>query len=170
MDADRFWSLIEQSRRDADDIDEQCAALGRLLDELSVEEIVAFQDRFDEFHRRAYSWDLWGAAYVMGGGCSDDGFMDFRAWLIAQGGDTYKAALQDPDSLADAPIEEGDESQYEGFQYVAGNAWARKTGGKSYEIPHTNRGRLGEPTGQPWDEDDTAELQRRYPRLWERYW
>ncbi|EKC76209.1 hypothetical protein LEA_04821 [human gut metagenome] len=34
-------------------------------------------------------------------GCSDDGFIDFRAWLIAQGKEVYMNALRDPDTLAD---------------------------------------------------------------------
>lgn len=30
----------------------------------------------------AYRRDLWAAAYHANGGCSDDGFIDFRIWLI----------------------------------------------------------------------------------------
>ena len=33
----------------------------------------------------SYRWDLWGAAYLANGGCSDDGFDYFRGWLIGQG-------------------------------------------------------------------------------------
>ena len=36
-------------------------------------------------HAVLYRWDMWAAAYLIGGGCSDDGFIDFRAGLIAQG-------------------------------------------------------------------------------------
>ena len=63
--------------------------------------------RFDTMARvymdLAYQYGLWTAANVMErGGCSDDGFMDFRAWLVAQGKEVYLAALADPDSLANA--------------------------------------------------------------------
>ena len=34
---------------------------------------------------RSYDWNLWGAAYLMKGGCSDDAFDYFRGWLVAQG-------------------------------------------------------------------------------------
>ncbi|MFD6821443.1 DUF4240 domain-containing protein [Streptomyces sp. NPDC060085] len=43
------------------------------------------------------------AAYLIGGGCSNDSFMDFRAGLIALGRDWYEKATADPDSLADHP-------------------------------------------------------------------
>lgn len=36
-------------------------------------------------HGALYRRDLWAAAYIIGGGCSDDSFIDFRAGLIAQG-------------------------------------------------------------------------------------
>jgi Protein of unknown function (DUF4240) len=52
-----------------------------------------------QFYRLA----LWGAAYLINGGCSDDGFDYFRGWLLSQGHATWQAALADPDSLADHP-------------------------------------------------------------------
>lgn len=48
-----------------------------------------------------YRWELWAAAYLIGGGRSDDSFIDFRAGLIAQGRDWYDKAAASPDSLAD---------------------------------------------------------------------
>ncbi|MFL6076856.1 MAG: DUF4240 domain-containing protein [Mycobacteriales bacterium] len=32
----------------------------------------------------SYQGDLWGAAYLINGGASDDGFDYFRGWLIAR--------------------------------------------------------------------------------------
>jgi hypothetical protein len=54
-------------------------------------------------HDALYRYDLWAAAYLIGGGCSDDGFIDFRAGLIAQGRDWYHKAAASPDSLAGHP-------------------------------------------------------------------
>jgi hypothetical protein len=51
----------------------------------------------------SYRWDLWGAAYLINGGCSDDGFDYFRGWLLSQGRAIWQATLADPDSLADHP-------------------------------------------------------------------
>jgi hypothetical protein len=44
---------------------------------------------------------LWAAAYVINGGCSDDGFDYFRAWLMLQGQGTFGQAVADLDSPAD---------------------------------------------------------------------
>ena len=50
---------------------------------------------------QSYRIELWGAAYLLNGGCSDDCFEYFRGWLITQGRAVYEAVLADPDSLAD---------------------------------------------------------------------
>ncbi|MFC9245678.1 DUF4240 domain-containing protein [Streptomyces sp. NPDC057136] len=47
---------------------------------------------------------LWAAAYVINGGCSDDGFDYFRGWLIAQGREVFERTAADPDALAEVPI------------------------------------------------------------------
>ena len=43
---------------------------------------------------------MWGAAYVIEDGCSDDCFRDFRNYVISLGRASYSAALRNPDSLA----------------------------------------------------------------------
>lgn len=50
-----------------------------------------------------YRWDVWAAAYLIGGGCSDDSFMDFRAGLIGLGREWYARAAACPDVLAEHP-------------------------------------------------------------------
>ncbi|WP_078992878.1 DUF4240 domain-containing protein [Streptomyces sp. MMG1121] len=42
---------------------------------------------FDQLHAASFRWDAWAAGYLIGGSCSDDAFMDFRAGLVARGGD-----------------------------------------------------------------------------------
>ena len=49
------------------------------------QDILQYQERFDEVHAALYRWDVWGAAYLIAGVCSDDSFVDFRAGLRAQG-------------------------------------------------------------------------------------
>jgi hypothetical protein len=63
--------------------------------------------RWDETYRT----DLWALAYLLRGGCSDDSFMDFRAWLILQGREAYAGALEDPDGF-DVSLFRGDSSGY----------------------------------------------------------
>src|SRR5437868_13361954 len=138
MDEDRFWNLIEESRKGIDPgkmehgdefQDRQAEKLCALLRGLPPEEIVAFHMRFTELEGRAYRWPLWGAAYWLHGGCGNDGFMDFRANLVSLGREWYTRVLEDPDFLAelvdrpDVPYMQG-----EGFQYHAPRAYAEKTG------------------------------------------
>ncbi len=172
MDADRFWALIGESRSGFEpglnegNMDKQLERLQELLGELSPQEIAEFQHEFDERMNQAYRWDLWAAAYIIEGGCSDDGFTDFRSWLISMGREVYEAALQDPESLIDVADADGVEAtSFEGFHYVAGQAYEAMTG---QEMPDTGQASAQEPAGDQWSEDGD-DLARRLPRLWAKY-
>jgi hypothetical protein len=158
MDAATFWQLIEDSRENAGgDVDEQASELTDLLADLPPDEIVAFDRYFRELLAAAYRWDLWGAAYIINGGCSDDGFEYFRAWLIAQGERVYREALDDPESLVDRA--EPDAIDAESMLYAAADAYKVETG---RELPTPAAG-PSEPAGDRWTEDD---LPARFPKLW----
>jgi hypothetical protein len=103
MDITGFWDLIEAARASAGPGKPFHQALTDLLAARTREEILQYQDRFDEMYLAVYRWDMWAAAYLIGDGCSDDSFMDFRAGLIAQGHDWYRRAAASPDSLAGHP-------------------------------------------------------------------
>jgi hypothetical protein len=162
MDEATFWKLIDQSRETADaDPDEQLEHLEAMLRDLAPEEIVDFDRLFTEFHQQAYTWPLWGAAYLIGGGCSDDGFMDFRGWLISRGKKVYDTALASPDSLAGV-VGEDEETQVEGFQYLPRQAWAEVTGEDEDSFPEHGIAHPEEPAGSEWSEDELDSL---YPKL-----
>jgi hypothetical protein len=166
MDKAMFWKLIDASRKDADgDADDQIEALAHRLESLAPEDIVEFDRIFSVYHDRAYDRGLWGAAYIIGGGCSDDGFMDFRGWLISRGEKVYEAALADPESLAKV-VDADDDCQVEGFQYVASQAWEEKTGRPLAEFPKHAYERKSEPSGADWEEDD---LDERFPKLCKKF-
>ena len=128
MEKQQFWSIIGKSSQEpSGNRDTQLATLRRELEALTPDEIVGFQRCFDECLAEAYHWDLWGAAYVIGQGCSDDGFQDFRAWLISKGEAVYRKALKDPDTLVESVADSDDACQFEEFQYVASQVWEQKT-------------------------------------------
>jgi Protein of unknown function (DUF4240) len=170
MDTTEFWKLIDKSGRASDgDAEQQLEALGALLDELTAEDIIEFDNIFSSYFHLSYTWPLWGAAYVIGGGCSDDSFDYFRGWLISRGEQVFAAAIAEPDELASL-IEEGDEEiecQVEGWQSVAVDAWCRKTKQEYTAFP-VKPGHIhgNDPTGEEWDEDD---LDRLYPKLSSRF-
>ena len=168
MDRRTFWRLIDKSRRESKgDPEAHMILLREELLRLKTKDIVSFDARFSEYHIRAYVWPLWGAADVIGGGCSDDGFADFRGWLISRGEKVYEAALKDPDSLLAIVEESGGKCQVEGFEYVAMQAWESLTGKSPDYFPAEPKRLPVEPGGTRWAEDH--QLAGAYPELWKRY-
>ncbi|MCX3060076.1 DUF4240 domain-containing protein [Streptomyces beihaiensis] len=170
MDETEFWELIDSTRAAADGDPEYHAEL--LVDRLLArdpESVLDFARHFESRYNRAYRWDLWGAAWVLLDGASDDAFDYFRCWLIGQGREVFEGALHDPDSLAellDAFDEEVD-GDGEELGYAADEAYEELTGTVAADlgIPAAPP----EPEGDPVDFEDPAELARRYPRLTERF-
>ncbi|WP_314243248.1 DUF4240 domain-containing protein [Streptomyces sp. DSM 40907] len=180
MDIDRFWHVIESARSSA-------ATAGVPFDEALVshladcpaQEILEYAELFDEVHDALYRWDVWAAAYLVGGGCSDDSFMDFRAGVIALGREWYERAAADPDSLAGHPAVVGaartdrDETLFhEEVNYAAANAFERVTGDAdafyaawAEHRPEREPDTAAVDMGEDFDFDDDGEMHRRLPRL-----
>ena len=142
-------------------MDRKCSVLESALAPLSNEEVGSFVDHFTSCMDAAYTWELWGAAYIIHGGCSDDSFMDFRSSLISLGRKVFEAAVSDPGSLADLGLDP-DQAVYEGYGYVASSLYKKRSG-----AARARRGAHPKtPTGVEWNEED---LPRLLPRLWTRY-
>ncbi|MFJ8825508.1 DUF4240 domain-containing protein [Streptomyces sp. NPDC102467] len=177
MDTDTFWQLIEKGRADDASLD---AALAELLAAHGKDEILAFDVRMDQLDTAIDRWDVWAAAYLIGGGCSDDSFMDFKAGLIALGRTWYERVVRCPDALAEHPdihhaLATGVEEAvfYEEMGYVTATAWARVTGDRDsfypalehYRAQHRADGEELHDMGDDFDFDDAHEMRRRLPRL-----
>lgn len=107
----------------------------------------AYSQHFDDCLRRAHTWDLWGAAYIVYGGCSDDSFTDFKGGLLLQGRKVFESVLDDPESL----IELSEQIDLE-------TLLDSEFGGSGTD----------EPSGERWSEDGD-DLKNRFPRLWEKF-
>jgi len=163
MDRAGFWAIVDDARSGAEDDNAFLDRVGARLRTLSPEELTQFQTHFEEVHGSAHRLALWGAAYIANGGCSNDGFDYFRAWLIARGRRTFERVMADPDALVEVS---GDEDcDLELFMYVAERIYEEKTGGATMDYPEARYLELGE----DWDFDDEEEMKRRYPRLVARY-
>ncbi len=160
MTEDDFWAIVDKARKTAGDVEGTADEVAEILTEGSLERIAEFQDQLDHRMNEAFRWDLWGAAYVMNGGCSDDGFEYFRGWLIANGRKVFTAALKDPESLA--RLEEA-EAENEDMLYSAQRAYEHLAPGKTME---RRVARIAEPQGERWEEDDLAAL---FPKLTKKY-
>jgi hypothetical protein len=169
MDDKRFWDIISVACPPPEDPNFEIAwhdNLVNLLKMLPPQDIVRFDRFFDEKTDALYTQDHWGAAYLINGGASDDGFYYWRCWLVGMGKQVYEAALANPDTLADVVTPLYD---YEAEIYgVARNAWEQL--GLAYEDFDKASEALGDRvhpglTGDDWNFDDNEEIQRRFPRL-----
>ncbi len=174
MSPDKFWTIIQIAGLSDYDPDAHLNALESALRQLEIEEIASFDFAFRQFLNNAYTWDLWGAAYVIHGGCSDDGFEYFRRWLISKGRKIYETALLEPDGLAEVYEHSGPNGvwEFEEFYHVAGIIFEEKGGEgdvRDYAKAET-KAELGEsgPTGEQFKEDEVS-LSTRYPKLWDRF-
>jgi hypothetical protein len=172
MDTAQFWQLIEEARgrvndpKDGYDVAVQASAL---LAQRSPAEIVAAQQTLWDLMAASYLNPLWAAAYLINGGCSDDGFEYFRGWLISQGQEVFERVIADPDALAELPAVkavagDGEELECEMTLSIVWDAHLNATGNQLPDGSFTIR---YPELGQDWnfDFDDHAEMTRRLPRL-----
>lgn len=168
MRTEDFWQLIDQARAGAGGEPDAVAARAvALLAERAPEEIVGYARHQQRVLAASYRVDLWGAAYLINGGASDDGFEYFRGWLMTQGRTVFARAVADPDALAELPRVRaaaltGEEFHCEDMLAVPWQAYRKAT---ATDLPADR-----EPVPAPdlndfWDFDDEEEARRRLPRL-----
>jgi hypothetical protein len=166
-----FWKIVDSTVKFENDPEKQLQALHSALSEFTLEQIQSYESSFDSEMRRSYTWDLWGAVYVVHGGASDDSFEYFRCWLISKGKRVFEKVLADPDSLADvlAPNVQG-MLEFESFAYVARKTWGEKSGKAGTDMPNPAPMMYLDlqPKGIQFD-DKPASLAKRYPKLWGRF-
>ncbi len=156
MNIDEFWNIISKGKSS----EESTIIIRNELKKLPSNEIKFYQQHFNHLIEQAYCWDLWGAAYIIEGGCSDDSFLYFRYGLIAKGKEVYENALNNPDSLAMLGAEVDIENEL--FGYVAQQVYEELIG---REMPINESGIFVDPVGKEWDFDDKDENSKRLPLL-----
>jgi hypothetical protein len=177
----QFWTLIETSQEKSNgDQGAQLEYLQTALEALNADDLLEFQRIFDRLHQISYRADLWGAAFLMNGGASDDGFDYFRGWLISLGRKTFENALENPDSLAEV-IEDGAEADF-GFENedmlnIAMRAWKNKTGldsdGFYSQLGATPKQNVEFGDFDAWSDGagdaDAEKCAAIYPKLWKQF-
>lgn len=173
-----FWDLIEKAKYEENPIE----WLVHSLSNHSATGVIHYELHFLQAYESSYTSRLWGAAYIILGGCSDDSFDYFRAWLISQGENIYKKTIQNPEILAKlipkAYEEEGIIPEFEDFINVGFEAFSRvKTGkaGDSDELYHSflealeQFGYKSKRQDIEFDWENENDLKRLYPKLWKRF-
>jgi hypothetical protein len=168
MRTDDFWAVIDRATADQPDSpDEVAKRAAAHLATREPEEIVGWDGHLGRVMAASGTEDLWAAAYLINGGCSDDGFDAFRGWLIAHGRSALASAVADPDSLADLPevraaALSGAVFEAEEVLSIGVQAYALATG---RELPPSPAGPSRPEAAQLWDFDDEDEMRRRLPQL-----
>lgn len=170
MDETEFWEIVDGTREAAGgDPEDHAELIVERLVRSDPDSVLDFARHFEVRYNRAYRWDLWGAAWVLLGGTSDDAFDYFRCWLIGQGREVFEGAVHDPDSLAELLDDFDEELDGDGEElgYAADEAYEQLTGvvAPDLGIPPAP----SEPEGTAIDFEDDAVMAQRYPRLWNRF-
>ena len=110
MNKEMFWQLIDESREACkDNIKGMAKYLEGRLSGLSLDEVKSYCGIFDTYHRAAGLDGVASVGNLMNHEMlTDDGFTDFRNWLIAQGKEIYLETMKNPEILAEKagePIE-----------------------------------------------------------------
>lgn len=163
-----FWQLVTVTDRTSDphSVSER---LKELLSALSDIQLIEFDKQFSLCMRQSYTWDLFGAAFVMAG-CNDEyGFSEFRCWLISRGESVFNTALDNPDSLAlCTPLYYLNEQPYpylDEYDLIAGLLYEARN---EDELPFVPSG-LDQPKGKRF-KDKPKFLKQSYPLLFTKYW
>jgi len=174
IDEERYWNIIKKSFHGSKDYNGQRAILLNKLTELSPKEIIGFDLRTTKLLKDSYSSELWCAAYIIKGGCSDDGFEYFRCWLISKGKDVYYKAVKNPDSLSEIEKKLFSDYELEEFLYIPNEAFMQKTGKEIYDYVDMEKFLKEDGTYLQivlnWQEDNTDSMKKICPKLFKKHW
>lgn len=166
---EKFWEIMNAPASiHESELEAQEETLASELRKLTDEELIAFKVTYEQFMAEAFTWDLWAAVYLASGGCSDDGFIYFRNWLIGRGKHAFYNAITDPDSLSIFDLDgEFDSTTFCEWDVLPSIIWDERhsSGPDFYDQLPDPLGGSTEPKGEPFDQEDFAGLCTKYPKL-----
>ncbi|MCL1141171.1 DUF4240 domain-containing protein [Shewanella gaetbuli] len=158
-----FWQLVTRSHAEQTEqaLVEQ---LQQGLEPLDNESLKAFDKFIGQQLRRSYTWDLWGAAYIITGCDSDYAFAEFRCFLLSLGQEWYEKVLAEPDALGELttwPLKDNYAYPFvEDLDLIAGKLYEDRTG---KELPFVPSG-TKTPAGKKFSTKAKV-LKQTYPKL-----
>ncbi|HEY9677297.1 MAG TPA: DUF4240 domain-containing protein [Drouetiella sp.] len=159
LDENLFWTLISDSKRGTEgDIEEHIEYLTAKLKVLNDQDLIIFSDVLNDKLDKAYRADLWAAAYVDNGGCSDDAFTDWCSGLVLAGKKVYESVLSSPDSLANFEVGFSEE-----FSSVARDIWEERH--PNQQMPSKLDTTENRAIGELFPEDDVSWFCKHLPKL-----
>ncbi len=108
MNEDDFWAVVEAARRHSHgDPDAMAEYLQARFYDAHDRTIIEFHSHLVVANRRLYTWTHGEAADLICGSLGDDGFTDWRSWVITLGRHTFEQVVANPDNIADVEDLEG---------------------------------------------------------------
>ena len=162
MDDETFWRIIEDSMGSGSE------AIKAKLCSLSRDDILEFHHTLTRMVAAACTFPLLAANFAIESYVSDEGFREFRAWLVSQGRGKYYSALKDPESIADWLEKDAvDEIDGAAMLLSAEDAYTEKYG--DMKVFETAASEPDPDIIQDWP-DDKKEYRKRWPKLVDKFW
>ncbi|EAE2093192.1 DUF4240 domain-containing protein [Listeria monocytogenes] len=143
---DQFWGIIDNS--------DKGSKLEELLEKLNEDELFGYDYWWNYFHKKSYNQSLWAVAYVVLGGCSDDGFDYFRYWLLTRGKAAFTSAMENADTLCDE------------FDLLTEDEYPENEAASRIEFEEVSM----PPIDFEWDEDDEDSIKKVCPNTFAKWW
>lgn len=170
---DKYWNIINESQKVDGAQDRQLQFLKQKISQLNPIEIIGFKLRTDYLLYQSYTSEMWCAAHIMNGGCSDDGFEYFRNWIISQGKSAYYIALNNPDDLIQFYDPSLEFYRFEELMYVALDVFLAKTNKNMYDYiddAHFKTNEAHYPNlNFNWSEENKVQIKTLCPKLYDRF-
>lgn len=129
MNEEQYWAIIEASLENSKDQSEQSEYIAKVLEKMTLEEIIGFDLTMNHLTNQIYSSHMWCAGFIMNKGYFDDAFGDFRDWVVSRGKAVYYSAKDNPDTLiSEVDFGEGDYYSFEGLECIAWDVFEKETG------------------------------------------
>lgn len=165
MNEQQFWNLIDLHLNDCESYED----LKKNLCQLGKDEIISFKSILMGKLVQSCSFPLLAANFVISSYVSDDGFKEFRAWLISKGENRFLDAVNNPETIASwLKRDDVDAITGEALLVVADDAY--EVAGGDLNDFMGKVGRHPDPKiNMDWPENK-AEYENRYPILVKHFW
>ena len=159
MNEEKFWEIIKGG---------EIEIIRSGLSCLNEGEILAFHHLLTKMISKACNFPLLAANFTIESYVSDDGFREFRAWLISQGEDRFYRAIKDPESITEwLDKDEIDEIDGEPMLWVAEEVYTDICGNDDF---YEKVVIVSDPEiEQDWPDDKNA-YRNKWPKLVDKYW